>query len=155
MGCLWCLQVCIRRHLTSCSSMYGIPVPSSARSGFTQPSFTAASHICIFDALTTAICPVPLSRAVHCNWQVAPNLLPLTASLHGAWLLCRYGVANDTFGLINAPCKACSKNLHSPPGSTSYTACKNKAGFGYTSEGANQCPGESLGLFVASEGFEY
>lgn len=53
---------------------------------------------------------------------------------------CRYGVANETFGLINAPCKACSKHLHSPAGSTSYAACKNKAGFGYTSEGANQCP---------------
>ncbi|WIA13214.1 hypothetical protein OEZ85_006806 [Tetradesmus obliquus] len=51
-----------------------------------------------------------------------------------------YGVANETFGLINAPCKACTKNLKSPPGSTSFAACKNRAGFGYTSEGANQCP---------------
>ena len=50
-----------------------------------------------------------------------------------------YGVANRTYGLINAPCKACSKNLYAPAGSTDYTACKNPAGFGYNSEGANQC----------------
>lgn len=49
-----------------------------------------------------------------------------------------YGVAAETFGLQAAPCKACTKNLKSPAGSTSYTACKNSAGFGYTSEGANQ-----------------
>jgi hypothetical protein len=49
-----------------------------------------------------------------------------------------YGVAAETFGLQSAPCKACTKNLKSPPGSTSYAACKNRAGFGYTSEGANQ-----------------
>jgi len=49
------------------------------------------------------------------------------------------GVADTTYGLINAPCKACSKNLYSPAASTSYTQCKNPAGFGYNSEGANQC----------------
>jgi hypothetical protein len=49
-----------------------------------------------------------------------------------------YGVANETFGLLSAPCKACTKNLKAPAGSTSYTACKNRAGFGYTTEGANQ-----------------
>jgi len=48
-------------------------------------------------------------------------------------------VADVTYGLLNAPCKACSKNLYAPAGSTSYTACKNPAGFGYNSEGANQC----------------
>lgn len=51
-----------------------------------------------------------------------------------------YGVANKTYGLINAPCKACTKNLYSPANSTSFQACKNPVGFGYTSEGANQCP---------------
>ena len=51
-----------------------------------------------------------------------------------------YGVANTTFGLINAPCKACTKNTFSAAGSTSFQDCKNRAGFGYTSEGANQCP---------------
>jgi hypothetical protein len=49
-----------------------------------------------------------------------------------------YGVANETYGLINAPCKACTKNLRAPAGSTSFTDCKNRAGFGYTTEGANQ-----------------
>jgi hypothetical protein len=49
-----------------------------------------------------------------------------------------YGVANETYGLINAPCKACTKNLRAPAGSTSFDDCKNRAGFGYTSEGANQ-----------------
>jgi hypothetical protein len=49
-----------------------------------------------------------------------------------------YGVANETFGLQSAPCKACTKNLKSAPGSTSYADCKNRAGFGYTTEGANQ-----------------
>uniref|UniRef100_A0A383W8R7 Tyrosine-protein kinase ephrin type A/B receptor-like domain-containing protein n=1 Tax=Tetradesmus obliquus TaxID=3088 RepID=A0A383W8R7_TETOB len=51
-----------------------------------------------------------------------------------------YGVANTTYGLINAPCKACTKNLYSLEGSTNFTACLNPGGFGYTSEGANQCP---------------
>ncbi|KAF8072349.1 hypothetical protein HT031_000008 [Scenedesmus sp. PABB004] len=51
-----------------------------------------------------------------------------------------YGVANTTFGLINAPCKACTKNLYSAAASTSFDACLNPGGFGYTSEGANQCP---------------
>jgi hypothetical protein len=51
-----------------------------------------------------------------------------------------YGVANTTYGLVNAPCKACTKNLYAPANSTSFQACKNPAGFGYTSEGANQCP---------------
>ncbi|WIA40047.1 hypothetical protein OEZ86_013466 [Tetradesmus obliquus] len=51
-----------------------------------------------------------------------------------------YGVANTTFGLINAPCKACTKNLYSNDTSTKFTDCKNPGGFGYTSEGANQCP---------------
>lgn len=51
-----------------------------------------------------------------------------------------YGVANTTYGLINAPCKACTKNTFSAEGSTSFKDCKNLAGFGYTSEGANQCP---------------
>jgi hypothetical protein len=49
-----------------------------------------------------------------------------------------YGVANDTFGLINAPCKACTKNLYSLAGSTKFNDCLNPGGFGYTSEGANQ-----------------
>jgi hypothetical protein len=49
-----------------------------------------------------------------------------------------YGVANTTFGLINAPCKACTKNLYSLEGSTKFTDCLNPGGFGYTSEGANQ-----------------
>jgi hypothetical protein len=49
-----------------------------------------------------------------------------------------YGVANETFGLQSAPCKACTKNLKAAPGSTSYADCKNRAGFGYTTEGANQ-----------------
>jgi hypothetical protein len=49
-----------------------------------------------------------------------------------------YGVANETFGLINAPCKACTKNLYSLAASTNFTACLNPGGFGYTSEGANQ-----------------
>ncbi|KAF8063858.1 hypothetical protein HT031_003715 [Scenedesmus sp. PABB004] len=51
-----------------------------------------------------------------------------------------YGVANTTFGLINAPCKACTKNLYSAAASTSFDDCKNPGGFGYTTEGANQCP---------------
>uniref|UniRef100_A0A383VQR0 Tyrosine-protein kinase ephrin type A/B receptor-like domain-containing protein n=1 Tax=Tetradesmus obliquus TaxID=3088 RepID=A0A383VQR0_TETOB len=51
-----------------------------------------------------------------------------------------YGVANTTYGLINAPCKACTKNLYSLEASTNFTACLNPGGFGYTSEGANQCP---------------
>jgi hypothetical protein len=49
-----------------------------------------------------------------------------------------YGVANETFGLINAPCKACTKNLYSAAGSNKFSDCKNPGGFGYTSEGANQ-----------------
>jgi hypothetical protein len=49
-----------------------------------------------------------------------------------------YGVANETFGLINAPCKACTKNLYSLEGSRKFDDCKNRGGFGYTSEGANQ-----------------
>jgi hypothetical protein len=49
-----------------------------------------------------------------------------------------YGVANETFGLINAPCKACTKNLYSLAGSRQFDDCKNRGGFGYTSEGANQ-----------------
>jgi hypothetical protein len=49
-----------------------------------------------------------------------------------------YGVANETFGLINAPCKACTKNLYSLAGSTKFSDCLNPGGFGYTSEGANQ-----------------
>ncbi|KAF8063860.1 hypothetical protein HT031_003717 [Scenedesmus sp. PABB004] len=51
-----------------------------------------------------------------------------------------YGVAGDTFGLYLMPCKSCTKNLKSAPGSSSAADCKNPAGFGYTSEGANQCP---------------
>lgn len=51
----------------------------------------------------------------------------------------KYGVANDTFGLSHSPCKSCAKNLVSKAGSTSYTNCTNPAGFGYGSEGANQC----------------
>jgi hypothetical protein len=50
----------------------------------------------------------------------------------------RAGVANETNGLFSAPCKACPKNTFSFEGSTSYKDCMNKAGFGYTSEGANQ-----------------
>lgn len=53
---------------------------------------------------------------------------------------CTAGVAEVTFGLFNAPCKACTKNTYSPMGSTSYHECVNPVGFGYTSEGANQCP---------------
>eukprot|EP00878_Enallax_costatus_P026846 GHUV01028850.1.p1 GENE.GHUV01028850.1~~GHUV01028850.1.p1 ORF type:complete len:672 (+),score=69.23 GHUV01028850.1:1615-3630(+) len=51
-----------------------------------------------------------------------------------------FGVAADTFGLVSAPCKACSKNLKSASGSKSFRDCLNPDGFGYTSEGANQCP---------------
>ncbi len=51
-----------------------------------------------------------------------------------------YGVANKTNGLINMPCKACTKNLVSTAASDSFDDCKNPGGFGYTSEGANQCP---------------
>lgn len=51
-----------------------------------------------------------------------------------------YGAVNDTAGLGAAPCKACPKNTFSFEGSTNYSECYNKAGFGYTSEGANQCP---------------
>jgi hypothetical protein len=51
-----------------------------------------------------------------------------------------YGVAAKTNGLINAPCKACAKNLLSSAGSNAFEDCKNPGGFGYTTEGANQCP---------------
>ncbi len=51
-----------------------------------------------------------------------------------------YGVAGKTFGLINAPCKSCTKNLFSAAGSNKFDDCKNPGGFGYTTEGANQCP---------------
>lgn len=51
-----------------------------------------------------------------------------------------YGVAKETFGLTMSPCKSCTKNLKSEPGSTAFSDCTNPAGFGYTSEGANQCP---------------
>ncbi len=51
-----------------------------------------------------------------------------------------YGVAAKTNGLFNAPCKACTKNLLSAAASNSFEDCKNPGGFGYTSEGANQCP---------------
>jgi hypothetical protein len=49
-----------------------------------------------------------------------------------------YGVANETFGLINTPCKACTKNLYSAAASTKFSDCLNPGGFGDTSEGANQ-----------------
>jgi hypothetical protein len=51
---------------------------------------------------------------------------------------CSYGVAKETFGLFMSPCKSCTKNLRSVPGSMAFSDCKNPAGFGYTSEGANQ-----------------
>lgn len=35
-----------------------------------------------------------------------------------------YGVADTTFGLNAAPCKVCTQNLKSAPGSTSYKDCK-------------------------------
>lgn len=50
-----------------------------------------------------------------------------------------YGVAATTYGLQMAPCKSCSKNLGAPAGSTSFKDCTNRAGFGYASEGSNQC----------------
>jgi hypothetical protein len=36
--------------------------------------------------------------------------------------------------------QSCTKGLKSNPGSTSFSDCKNPAGFSYSSEGANQCP---------------
>jgi hypothetical protein len=59
-------------------------------------------------------------------------------------------VANETYGLINAPCKACTKNLRAPAGSTSFDDCKNRAGFGYTSEGANQVHMATMAAVLAA-----
>jgi hypothetical protein len=66
-------------------------------------------------------------------------------------LLAFTGVATITYGLINAPCKPCGKNLYSPAASTNYTECKNPAGFGYNSEGANQC---SDGFYSPAEAMQ-
>jgi hypothetical protein len=65
-----------------------------------------------------------------------------------------YGVANETFGLINAPCKACTKNLYSLAASTKFSDCLNPGGFGYTSEGANQVGLTRLLLLLTALGFE-
>lgn len=68
---------------------------------------------------------------------------PVNMALYKAIRPCpanMYGVNNDTFGLFNAPCKACTKNMYSLPSSNAFSDCKNPGGFGYTSEGANQCP---------------
>lgn len=35
-----------------------------------------------------------------------------------------YGVATKTWGIYNTPCKACSKNMFAPEGSTDFTDCK-------------------------------
>ena len=51
-----------------------------------------------------------------------------------------YGVAGRVHGLRATPCKACPKNMRSPAGANGFSVCTNPAGFGYTSEGANQCP---------------
>jgi hypothetical protein len=42
--------------------------------------------------------------------------------------------------LAASPPQSCTEGLKSNPGSTSFSDCKNPAGFSYSSEGANQCP---------------
>ena len=78
---------------------------------------------------------------IKAGWGMSINPQNLTTYI--AFRPCpanTYGVAAKTYGLINALCKACTKNLASAPGSDGFGDCKNPAGFGYTSEGANQCP---------------
>jgi hypothetical protein len=64
--------------------------------------------------------------------------LPFAAHHNTTTNLVSYGVAKETFGLVMSPCKSCTKNLKSDPGSTAFSDCTNPAGFGYSSEGANQ-----------------
>ncbi|KAF8063058.1 Heat shock 22 kDa protein [Scenedesmus sp. PABB004] len=62
-----------------------------------------------------------------------------------------YGVAQRVYGLYASPCKACTKNTRSPLGAANYNECTNPVGFGYTSEGANQCPD---GFYNAAESMD-
>jgi hypothetical protein len=93
------------------------------------------------DTTNSLVPATPSSCYILAGWGI--TFVPEEVNKFRAIIPCpanTYGVANQTFGLVNAPCKACTKNLYSPANSTSFQDCKNPAGFGYTSEGANQCP---------------
>jgi hypothetical protein len=102
---------------------------------------SSSAHVptaCI-QILPLLLCASPAASDIKAGWGISFN--PANFTSFRATAPCpadMYGVAAETFGLISAPCKACTKNLRSPPGSTSFADCKNRAGFGYTSEGANQ-----------------
>lgn len=98
------------------------------------------SHAAVADARDTHThCRCCLAD-IEPGWSMTfdpDNLGTFKAELCGAN---RYGVPERIYGLQSAPCKACAKNLLSAQGSSSFQACYNPAGFGYSSEGANQCP---------------
>jgi hypothetical protein len=93
-----------------------------------QPHTKVHQQKCMHASCTyrSLIGPAPL-----CHPQVLPPSISSNLICHCCCCCCC---------CLPAFPQSCTKGLKSPPGSTSFTACLNPAGFSYGSEGANQCP---------------